>query len=90
MAVTVISAVEVPLVKVNFFTHGAALKATSYTELLIEVIFSPHVPDTDVAELLGTTPALLVIRNFSLAVTVAAPGAAEEKVTAGVVVLEKE
>ena len=90
MAVTVISATVVPLVKLNFFTQGAALKATSYTEPLIEVIFRPQVPDTLVAELFPTTPALLVILNFSLAVTVAAPGAAEEKVTAGVVVLAKE
>jgi hypothetical protein len=89
-AVTVITAVAAPLVKLNFCTQGAALRATSYTALVTEVIFRPQVPDTDAAEILPIAPALLVILNFSFAATVAAPGVADEKVTAGVVVLAKE
>lgn len=78
------------MVKLNFFTQGAALNATSYTALDIEVIFRLQVPDTEETELLPTIPVPLVILNFSFAVTVAAPGALGEKVTAGVVVLVKE
>ncbi len=50
----------------------------------------PQLPETLLVELLPRLPALLLILNFSLAATVATPGAVDEKVTAGVVALEKE
>ncbi len=90
MAVTVISATEAPLVKLNFLTQGALLNATSYSEVLILVMFKPHVPDTKVELLLPMLPALFIILSFSLAITVATPGVEDEKVTAGVLVLAKE